>query len=353
MTVKAYPQLGQRVGESVCVAGIDLDSPGWIRLNPCDFRALPPARQFEKYQEIFVEVRKARSDARPESFVPRLDTIQPIGRRLPGGRARERRAIVLPLLRDSMCAVIREQRERRTSLAVFRQEQPPAIVAHPQDTSWEPSKQLMANQERLIGAARSPLEKLPYRFNFRYRCADRSCRGHDQMNVDWELGQAFRNFRHLYGNDGALKKVREVWTSMWSPDRETFLYTGTKRGALESSCSSASSGPSASLQMTDQELRSKPSCLFSDDPTVTCLGILLETQDCDPVDAGEVDEEAHPMRRSVPQALPEGHLALGKPAALPHLPDLLRVAERSIELVDDALLPEALEQGEGREARLA
>ena len=161
VTVKAYPQLGRKAGETVCVDGIDVERGEWIRLNPLDFRALQKDRQFSKYQVIGVDVVKTATDARPESFTPRLDTIEPLGRALPAGVSNARRAIVLPLERDSMCAVIREQQDRGTSLAVFRQENAPEIVTEPQDAEWEPSRQLIVGQQTLIGPTRTPLEKLP------------------------------------------------------------------------------------------------------------------------------------------------------------------------------------------------
>jgi hypothetical protein len=224
VTVKAYPQLGRKVGESVCVAGVDLDRRDWIRLNPLDFRALDRDHRFAKYQEISVSVTKTATDARPESFTPRLDSIRPVGRPLPAGEARQRRGIILPLLRDSMCAVIREQRLRGTSLAVFRQEEPPEIVAQPRDT---PDRTLITGQQSLIELARSPIEDLPYRFAFRYRCADGACGGHDQTSVDWELGEAFRRFRRDYGGAEIIDRIRAVWEAMWDSDREPYLYTGS------------------------------------------------------------------------------------------------------------------------------
>ena len=40
VTVKAYPNLSRKYGETVCVAGIDLDSKQWIRLYPIPFTRL-------------------------------------------------------------------------------------------------------------------------------------------------------------------------------------------------------------------------------------------------------------------------------------------------------------------------
>jgi hypothetical protein len=40
VTVKAYPQPSKRYGETVCVAGvrIDTDIPSWVRLYPVAYR---------------------------------------------------------------------------------------------------------------------------------------------------------------------------------------------------------------------------------------------------------------------------------------------------------------------------
>lgn len=77
VTVKAYPAIAQKSGESVCVAGvrIDRDEPEWIRLFPVGFRALPPDRQFVKYQVVRLRVRRGGSDRRPESFKPDLGSL--------------------------------------------------------------------------------------------------------------------------------------------------------------------------------------------------------------------------------------------------------------------------------------
>ena len=50
VTVKAYPNISQRHGEVVCVAGIRTDQaqPAWVRLWPVQFRDLAFADRFEK-----------------------------------------------------------------------------------------------------------------------------------------------------------------------------------------------------------------------------------------------------------------------------------------------------------------
>ncbi len=48
ITVKTYPQPRMKYEETVCVAGIDMDSLQWVRLYPVQFRALPFEKQFRK-----------------------------------------------------------------------------------------------------------------------------------------------------------------------------------------------------------------------------------------------------------------------------------------------------------------
>jgi len=58
VTVKAYPAIGKKSGEAVCVAGVrlDRDVPEWIRLFPVGFRDLPRDKQFAKYQVVKLKV---------------------------------------------------------------------------------------------------------------------------------------------------------------------------------------------------------------------------------------------------------------------------------------------------------
>ncbi len=46
VTVKTYPNPSRKYQETVCVAGIDLDTKTWIRLYPIKFRDLEANKQF-------------------------------------------------------------------------------------------------------------------------------------------------------------------------------------------------------------------------------------------------------------------------------------------------------------------
>ena len=49
--IKAAPQAGQRHGETVCCAGIDLRG-NWLRLYPVSFRTLDEGQKFGRWERI-------------------------------------------------------------------------------------------------------------------------------------------------------------------------------------------------------------------------------------------------------------------------------------------------------------
>ncbi len=79
ITVKAYPAISSKYGETVCTAGITEDG-NWIRIYPIPYRKLDYAKQFKKYDWVELDLKRNESDFRPESFRPvRLDTIETVG----------------------------------------------------------------------------------------------------------------------------------------------------------------------------------------------------------------------------------------------------------------------------------
>lgn len=51
ITVKTYPTLSKKYGETVCTAGVREDGT-WVRLYPIPFRRLDQEQQFKKYDWI-------------------------------------------------------------------------------------------------------------------------------------------------------------------------------------------------------------------------------------------------------------------------------------------------------------
>jgi hypothetical protein len=64
--IKGEPQVGQRHGETVCCAAIDLHGR-WLRLYPVAFRSLADGQKFGRWDRIRFKWRLPDDDRRPES----------------------------------------------------------------------------------------------------------------------------------------------------------------------------------------------------------------------------------------------------------------------------------------------
>lgn len=232
--VKAYPNLSRKYGEVSCVAGLDMDTGGWIRLYPVPFRSLEDHKQFRKYEPIRVTARRPKGDRRPESWRVDADSIEVVGPVISSDRGWEtRRSIVEPAIGESMCAIRRAQRESGTSLQMFRVRDVSGLVID--DVERDPERGRMAEawaaQGSLLDSGelrqqREALEQIPFRFQYRYRCSDSNCRGHLQSIVDWEIAQLFRNVRH---RPEWRDLIREKWLGqMCGADRDTAFIVGNQ-----------------------------------------------------------------------------------------------------------------------------
>jgi hypothetical protein len=231
VAVKAYPSISKRYGETVCVAGIrtDRDQPEWVRLFPVAFRELHYADRFKKYQRMTLDVTEA-SDPRPESAKPILDTINLGDVIKPGRDWRERRALVEPLMLESMCQMRELQRVDGRSLGIFRPAEVTDFSWEAVEDDWDDEQQAIVDQPSLFLPGKTSLEKIGYRFRYHYRCADPSCDGHKQTIVDWELAESYRSWRAQYPNEQVLlDKLRERWLqTMCGPERDTAFIVGNQ-----------------------------------------------------------------------------------------------------------------------------
>lgn len=233
--VKAYPNLSRQYGEVSCVAALTLPALAkseWLRLYPVPFRSLEGDRQFRKYQPIIAEVAPHTGDSRPESRRVNADSItvsgEPIG--TANGWAK-RRSIVEPVLDESMCSIRRMHRSTGRSLGAFRPAEVRDLLIEPVEPDPKKSElaEAWAAQSTLLGtssreAEREALEQIPFRFKYRYRCADRSCGGHEQTIVDWEIAQHFRRARN---REDWRDLIRQRWLGeLCAPSRDTAFIVG-------------------------------------------------------------------------------------------------------------------------------
>lgn len=97
---------------------------------------------------------------------------------------------------------------------------------------WTPAEQAKidhASAPDLFGTSLMPLEPAPYAVRYKYRCASATCPGHDQKNLDWEVGQAGRRWKADYGDAGGRAAMLQRWRDdMLSSDHDIHFYVGNQ-----------------------------------------------------------------------------------------------------------------------------
>ncbi|MFE0420843.1 hypothetical protein [Streptomyces tendae] len=228
VTVKAYPTLSRQYNETVCVAGIRMDTeqPEHVRLFPVPFRDMEQSKQFHKYDIVEVDVTGHPRDDRPESRRPVLDSLEVVGH-IPSDRSWERRAEwVRPLVADSLCQIKRDQEAKKTSLGVFRPAEIKSfrLVKADDRSAWQ---DMMASQMNIFDQERKSLEALPYRFVYSFRCSDERCKGHEIGLLDWEAGAAYLKWRRQYAPGVLEEKIHQRWfTEIAGPHKDLHFFVG-------------------------------------------------------------------------------------------------------------------------------
>jgi len=173
---KAYPALGERHGESVCVAGIrgSCQQSEWIRLFPVPFRDLPADQQFSKYDVIELLARRVTRDRRPESWEPVASSIKILHHIGSDDGWRRRYDWLEPPVVGSMCEIQAAwASDGHPTLATFRPAQILEVLAEPVKARTS-GKQGIAAQGSLLDPSRQALEDVPFKFYYRYQCSRRA-----------------------------------------------------------------------------------------------------------------------------------------------------------------------------------
>jgi hypothetical protein len=74
-----------------------------------------------------------------------------------------------------------------------------------------------------------PLEKIPYKFSYKFTCNEPYCRGHKLICVDWELGQAYRQWKQKYRDKWEWAITNRFETDMIL-GYDTYFFVGTIHG---------------------------------------------------------------------------------------------------------------------------
>jgi hypothetical protein len=231
VTVKAYPNPSRKYGETVCCAGVDLSNNEWIRIYPIPYRDLDDEKKFKKYSIIEVDCFPPNDDKRPESFRINAETIKVKDWFDTKYNWEKRKSIVLNLGIKSMCEVLKDAEEKDLSLGLIR----------PEEISFEWTKQTLSDQKdreacyaqlSFFDKEKRAIEEIPYSFYYLFRCSgEANCPGHKLSIIDWEIGQAFRNWRSKYSNKKTLlEKIEQRWIDMTNTSKkDVFFYVGNMK----------------------------------------------------------------------------------------------------------------------------
>lgn len=228
VTVKAYPNPSKTYGETVCVAGIDLESKEWIRLYPIPYRDLEEDKKFKKYNVIEVKTVKASKDKRPESFKVDISSIKIIDEYGTKNNWEKRKELLLPTVSSSLCEIYEESKKNDKSLGMFKPDEVDFICqkAKPKD---EEAREACYAQLSFYNKLKNSIESIPYNFKYSFKCFGyKDCVGHTLPIIDWEIGQAYRSWRYQYKEESILlEKLKERWLKgMFSEKQDTYFYVG-------------------------------------------------------------------------------------------------------------------------------
>jgi hypothetical protein len=236
--VKAAPVLTSAFDETMCVAGVRRTDTTieWVRLHPVPFRDLASDERFVKYQEVEVNAIRPKSDRRPESWTPLRGSIL-LGSRLGTDRRwADRRALIDALPVADMCDLVDTNRSGSgpgtPSLSVVRPAEPPEFVVSRRDADqlrrWRQRADVANTRLSLFDdpeGSKPDFEVVPWRFQYRYRCARPSCNGHEQTIVDWEAVALWSRVRHHADWQERMRArfVDDMWIG-----RDSCLFVGNQ-----------------------------------------------------------------------------------------------------------------------------
>ncbi len=225
---KTYPQPSKKYEETVCTGGV-LEDGSLIRLYPISFRKLPREKQFRRYQWIEADISKDIVDNRKESYKIDQHTIRLISKPLTTANGwEERKRYVLKKLAPSLEYLREQQALDGTSLGIIKPKKVFDLMVEESEHDWKSSHLARRAQGDLFKEL-LPLEKIPYKFKYRFECNGPNCTGHESMVSDWEVSALYLNCRASCMTDQeALDKVRHrLFNELCSPKYDLHFFVGT------------------------------------------------------------------------------------------------------------------------------
>jgi hypothetical protein len=237
ITVKTYPTLSRKYGETVCTAGVREDG-SWVRIYPVPFRRLDETEQYRKFDWIGCKLIKNDSDPRPETrHAADLKQLVPDGHMDTASNWRDRRKLLLNTSKvySQLQTLIDGAKANKLSLAVFKPKKITGFVWEEEERAWDAAKvaemRNKTHQTELFAEETwrqtfKVIPKLPYSFSYEFE--DAAGKKSKLQILDWEIGALFWNClkRHSGNEKVALEKVRvKYFDQFLKTDLHFFLGT--------------------------------------------------------------------------------------------------------------------------------
>lgn len=238
ITVKTYPTLSRKYGETVCTAGVREDGT-WVRIYPVPFRRLNEEQQYKKYDWIEARLVRNATDPRPETYRPfdAADLEKPVGHMDTDDYWRERRKLLLKTARvyNRLDDLITGAKANQISLAVFKPTRITDFVWEEEERTWDPekvremrdaTKQYDLFADNTWRETFKVIDKLPYSFSYRFE--DAAGKKSELQVLDWEAGALYWNCLRSTGGDElkALAKVRQKYFDEFTK-KDLHFFLGT------------------------------------------------------------------------------------------------------------------------------
>lgn len=227
IVVRTYPTPAINGAEVSCTAAITQQGE-WLRLFPVPWRYLASEQQFRRYQWVELTVTKA-SDPRPESYKLAQNGIKILTEPLPTDHNwRARREVIEPLRAHCLCCLVRmRDANKHPTLGIFRPRKINKLVITPDSADWTPAQLAILQQGHLFAVKpKKQLEKISFKFQYKFECDDDSCKGHTMICTDWEMAESWRKWKADYG-DKWEEKFRQRYEKEMIDKNDTHFYVGT------------------------------------------------------------------------------------------------------------------------------
>ena len=222
ITVKTYPTLSRKYGETVCTAGVR-ENGSWVRIYPVPFRRLEDAEQYRKFDWLECDLVRSRKDPRPETHHPAdIKQLNPVGHMGTDCNWHERRLLLLgkAKVHARLQVLIDGAKANTMSLAIFKPAKIRDFIWEEEEWEWDASKlaemRNRANQGEIFAEETwrqtfQVIPKLPYSFSYRFE--DEVGKASEMQVLDWEAGALYWNcLRSCNGDElAALAKVRQKY----------------------------------------------------------------------------------------------------------------------------------------------